>query len=476
MPLVSDIQVQEVSINRLTPLVGAERTAKMEALASEARQALGSRRIININSTAAGGGVAEMMQVLLAYARGANIDARWLVITGNQDFFAITKRIHNGLHGSIGDGGSLGEAEHKAYDQVMENNAKELRDIIRPDDIVILHDPQTAGLVEHIKKIGAPVVWRSHIGSDHRDEVIDRTWEFLRPYAEGADAFVFTRAQYAPSWIDTNKTVIIQPSIDPFSTKNMDMTDEEVKAVLYAGGLATDGDDHPLPSFIRSDGSNGTVENKAEIVSVDGPVPVDARTIVQVSRWDHLKDMQGVMRGFANHLHGFDDVHLLLVGPSVAGVSDDPEGGQVLEECKTMWRELPLAIRRRVHLVTLPMIDRDENAVMVNAVQRHSTVMVQKSLAEGFGLTVTEAMWKARPIVASAIGGIPDQIVDGEHGLLLSDPNDLIKFGKELARLLSDETYAEGLAQNARARAIAEFLADRHLEQYAMLIRHLLGG
>ncbi len=147
---------------------------------------------------------------------------------------------------------------------------------------------------------------------------------------------------------------------------------------------------------------------------------------MQVSRWDHLKDMAGVLTAFADHLDELpDDVHLVLAGPDVAGVSDDPEGAQVLAECTEAWQALPDDARARVHLLCLPMDDTDENAIMVNALQRHAAVVVQKSLAEGFGLTVTEAMWKWRPVVASAIGGIRDQIADGTDGLLLEDAQDL---------------------------------------------------
>ena len=167
------------------------------------------------------------------------------------------------------------------------------------------------------------------------------------------------------------------------------------------------------------------------------------------------------------------DVHLLLVGPEVSGVSDDPEGAAVLAECRRLWEGLDAIAQARVHLVCLPMDDVDENAHLVNAIQRHASVVVQKSLVEGFGLTVTEAMWKAKPVVASAIGGILDQIVDGEQGLLLQDPHDLPTFGRLLVRLLQDPALASRLGKSAHDRVREAFLGDKQLEAYVELISTL---
>jgi trehalose synthase len=183
--------------------------------------------------------------------------------------------------------------------------------------------------------------------------------------------------------------------------------------------------------------------------------------------------MIGVMRGFVRYLEGSAKSHLVLAGPDIRGVADDPEGKEVLEECIVAWRNLPETKRSRVHLVCLPMANIEENAAMVNALQRHAAVIVQKSLHEGFGLTVTEAMWKGRSIVASAVGGIQDQIVDGKHGLLLKDPTDLEALGNALQRLLPDPAFARRLGRNARRRAIANFLVPRHLMQYAELLTAL---
>jgi trehalose synthase len=187
--------------------------------------------------------------------------------------------------------------------------------------------------------------------------------------------------------------------------------------------------------------------------------------------------MAGVLTGFVARLPDLPaDVHLVLAGPEVAGVADDPEGAEVLAECVAIWRALPAPARARVNLASLPMDDVDENALLVNALQRHAFAIVQKSLVEGFGLTVTEAMWKGRPVLASGIGGIQDQIAHGRDGLLLADPTDLSAFGHALVHLVRDPVLAARLGAAARQRVQTEFLGDRHLIQYVRLFAALLAA
>jgi trehalose synthase len=468
-----EVDVQALDAARLEPLIGPERMARYEAIA-EATQALLARRVVfNVNSTATGGGVAEMLQTLLAYGRGAGLDARWLVIEGDAAFFAITKRIHNGLYGSPGDGGELGETERRHYEEVARLNAEALLALVRPGDVVLVHDPQPAGLVPALRRAGATVVWRCHVGVDEPNEWSERSWAFLRPYLEDVDALVFSRRAFAPAWADANRVHVIPPSIDPFSAKNEPISHRNVRLILGYAGLIGGGNEPPAVPFTRRDGSPGRINRRVDVLRTGPPPSPDAPLVVQVSRWDRMKDMPGVMAGFAEHVDPSFGAHLLLAGPAVTGVADDPEAAEVLEECMALWRELPLAARGRVHLACTPMADADEAASIVNALQRHATVVVQKSVAEGFGLTVAEAMWKSRPIVASAVGGIVDQVVDGEHGLLVDDPRDLYSFGGAVEALLRDRGEAERLGANARARAGAEFLGDRHLEQYGRLLRQL---
>jgi trehalose synthase len=245
-----------------------------------------------------------------------------------------------------------------------------------------------------------------------------------------------------------------------------------VTAVLRAAGLGADHQHAARATFERLDGSVGQVRRAASRIE-ESELALDVPLVVQVSRWDRLKDPLGVIEGFVEHVGDDEEPHLLLAGPDVAGVADDPEGAEVFAECERAWTELPPAARRRVHLALLPMEDADENAVIVNALQRRADVVVQKSLAEGFGLTVSEAMWKARPVVASDVGGIRDQIEEGVSGMLV-EPRDLRAFGRQVRALLDDPYRAERIGVAAQARVRERFLGPRHLGQYVDLLERVL--
>jgi trehalose synthase len=471
---LQEIDVQALDPQRLETVIGPGRAARFERNAAAARELLEGRRVVNVNSTSTGGGVAELLHTLLAYVRGVGVDARWVVIEGSPEFFAVTKRVHNHLYGSRGDGGPLGAAEHDCYEQTLHDQATELNSFIRPGDIVILHDPQTAGLTAAAHTTAARIVWRCHVGRDLQNEASQEGWEFLRRYLDPVDAFVFTRAEFAPSWIDPSRLHVITPSIDPFAAKNEDLDPATAQAILqYVGLLGGDGDAGRV-MFRRRDGSPGRVDRRADILQTGPPPPPETPIVVQVSRWDRIKDMQGVLAAFAEHVDRAFGAHLMLVGPAVHGVTDDPEGGEVLDECIAAWRALPQSQRARVHLACVPMQDPDEAAVIVNALQRHATVVTQKSFAEGFGLTVVEAMWKHRPVVATRVGGIVDQITDGESGLLVDDPADLVSFGNAINRLLGDPALAARIGDAAYQRAHRSFLGDSHLEHYGALFASLL--
>jgi trehalose synthase len=467
------VHVQAFDVARLAPLVGADRLSSLKQFAEGARAALAGRAFIHVNSTAAGGGVAEMLAPLLAYKRGLGIDARWLVIQGDRTFFEITKRIHNGIHGVPGDAGPLGAQEHRHYERVLRENASELLTLVRAEDVVVLHDPQTAGLAGVLADAGAHVIWRCHIGCDAQNEWTRRAWGFLRTYLDGVESYVVSRASFAPPSADPARVHVIPPSIDAFSAKNQQMSGRTVLMTLGYVGLLGGGGRAPDLAFTRHDGSPGRISRHADILQTGPPPPPEAPLVVQVSRWDRLKDMTGVMTGFAENVDPGLGAHLVLAGPAVTGVADDPEASAVLNDCIVQWRTLPHSERTRVHLACLPMADQDENGAIVNALQRHARVVVQKSLAEGFGLTVTEAMWKGRPIVASAVGGIVDQIRHREHGLLVDDPTDLAAFGNAVSSLLRAPSEAERLGRNARGRALDEYLGDRHLAQYGQLFAAL---
>jgi trehalose synthase len=451
----------------LAPVVGQERVDLLvQDVAPALLQLLGGHSVINVNSTAAGGGVAEMLQVLLPLARGADVDARWLVISGEPAFFAMTKRLHNRLHGGVGDGGRLAGGEHDVYRRVSRVNLEEMEAVVADGDVVVLHDPQTAGMAEGLHTRGVPVVWRCHVGTDQWNVQTEQAWEFLRPYLDGfVDAYVFTRAEYAPSWIPADRLHVVRPSIDPLAPKNMELSDKTAAAVLAHVGIVNGQARRPVP-FMRTDGSPGRVERFADVIRTGPPPPPSAPLVVQISRWDPLKDMAGVMHGFVDEVLDGSEAHLVLAGPVVTAVADDPEAASVLESTWEQWRALRHHQRSRVHLVCLPMSDVQENAVIVNALQRHAVVVAQKSLAEGFGLTVAEAMYKGTPVVASAVGGIVDQVVDGESGLLVRPADDLAQFGQAVNRLLTDPDLAKQLGAAGRQRTIERFLPDTSLSEW----------
>jgi trehalose synthase len=335
-----------------------------------------------------------------------------------------------------------------------------------------MHDPQTAGLIPALRRNRVHVVWRCHVGLDSPNDVAREAWSFLLPYVQQADAYVFSRSDFAWHGLDPARIWVIPPSIDAFSPKNVELSAGTVGDVLSAACVLP-GPEDARPLFVRADGRRDLVRNRASMVEV-APAPNDAHLVVQVSRWDRLKDPVGVITGFAEDVAAESDAHLIVAGPEVEAVADDPEGREVLEECTEVWRKLRERVRARIHLAALPMRDAEENAVIVNALQRRADIVVQKSLAEGFGLTVAEAMWKGRPVVASRIGGIQNQIEHERTGILLDDPTDLPTYAARVLGLLRDPDEAEAIGCRAQEAVRDNFLGPRHLMQYARLMAGLL--
>ncbi|HVT42556.1 MAG TPA: glycosyltransferase [Acidimicrobiales bacterium] len=451
-----EIEVAPRSAARLARSIGPERAAALQAAAESGRRKLDGRRLWHVNSTAAGGGVAEMLRLLVGYAMDVGVDTRWVVLDGDVDFFTTTKRIHNRLHGAPGDTGALGRREADHYDAILDANADALERKIQRDDIVILHDPQTAGLVGRLVQRGVRVVWRCHIGTEVPNEHSKEAWDLLLPRLADCHTFVFSHAAFVPPELRQRDVWIIEPSIDPLSPKNRRLPPSRRADLLTRIGL--------IPGE--------TTGTPRAVLAGAGPFSTHDRLVVQVSRWDRLKDMLGVLHGFAEHVVGHEDARLALVGPAVDGVTDDLEGTQVLEECLAAWDALPGAARDAVRLVALPMADVTTNALMVNAVQHHASVVVQKSIREGFGLTVAEAMWKSRPVIGSAVGGIVNQIPAGT-GVLIDDPLDLALFGRTLRELLGDPERRMHMGRRARQHIRVHFLSDRHLIDYAHLVEHM---
>jgi trehalose synthase len=471
MPL-TDVPIAPLSPDRFEAILDTAQEAHLERTIAGIRAGFEQRVLWNVNSTARGGGVAEMLSSLLAYARGIGVDARWVVIDGDPEFFAVTKRIHNMLHGSAGDGHGLTDADDALYRATAAARAEELAPLVRPDDIVLLHDPQTAGLIDPIRARGAHVVWRCHVGIDTPNDFARAAWEFLLPHVRLADAIVFSRDAFIWEGLDPARVTVIKPSIDAFSAKNQDLSPAQVDAILRATCIAADGRDGEA-TFARHDGTPGRVDRCTESIA-SLPLPAEVPAIVQVSRWDRLKDPLGVLEAYCRHVVPHDDAHLVLAGPAAGTVADDPEAESTLSEVARRAAECPPEVRARIHLFALPMDDLEENAAIVNALQRRATVVVQKSMAEGFGLTVAEAMWKARPVVASDVGGIREQVVHGESGVLV-DPRDGEAFGAAVVELLGDPERRAALGTRARAHVRSEFLGPRHAGDYLALFERLLG-
>jgi trehalose synthase len=470
---LTEVDVGLMSLERFDGVLDPAQYEEVRQAIVRAQRVLGGRTVWNVNSTACGGGVAELLTTLMAYARGAGVDARWMVISGDKGFFEITKRIHNRLHGFVGDGGPLGEAERARYEAALAPNAEALAALLRPGDAVILHDPQTAGLIPAVRARGVPVIWRCHVGVDVPGELSRETWRYLGQYVGQADVTVFSREAFAWDIVGGSRHVIIRPTIDAFAPKNQELEPATVEAILAAARVRAPASLRAAPDFTRMDGSPGRVKRAAHTVE-EAPLRPDDSYVLQVSRWDALKDPLGVIEGFAERVAQASDAHLVYAGPAVEAVTDDPEGLAVLEQATELWRGLEPGVRERVHLAMLPMDDPQENAAIVNALQRGADVVVQKSIAEGFGLTVAEAMWKARPVTASRIGGIQDQIEDGHNGVLLDDPCDRAAFGAAVLRLLSDKPAAEAMGAAARESVRERFLGPHSLLAYLELLGRLL--
>ena len=351
-------------------------------------------------------------------------------------------------------------------------NAVELLGRIRPGDVALLHDPQTAGLAEPLARAGARVVWRCHIGVDWENDATRAGWDFLRPHLTSAEGYVFSRREYVPPWLPDEKVSIIPPSIDPFSPKNQDLDAATVQAILATLGVL-DGTAPQVPArFVRRDGNAGTVTRPAVVTGEGRPGPDDP-VLLQVSRWDRLKDMTGVMRGFADHVVPGGDGYLMLAGPAVTEVADDPEGAAVYGECLLQWHDLPPAARARILLVTLPLDDIDENAAMVNALAaaRHR----HRAKEPGRGLRADRVRGNVEGPARDRLGGRRDHRPDRRrhrHPAARSHRPEGIRARRAAPARRPAEATRMGQAAHAYVRE--DYLGDIHLMRYARLLGALL--
>jgi len=466
------VDIAPVPPNRFDAFVAAEPMGRFLTVLEAGADRFADRTLWHVNSTSQGGGVAEMLQSLLGYLVGAEIRTRWMVVDGDDSFFDVTKRIHHLLHGKRGDDGPLGAPERKIYERNLEDDVREFVAMLRNGDAVVLHDPQTLGLAPALREAGAHVVWSCHVGVDEPNELAREAWEFLRPYVDSTDAQIFSRRSYVWEGLRPEYVEVIPPCIDAFAPKNQRLDASTVRATLRVADLTEDNVAAGTPSFVRRDGTKGIVTRAAEVEG--GPLPPQSRMVLQVSRWDPLKDPVGLLKAFVEHVPSDPSIHLVLAGPEADATADDPEAEETLAEVRAVRDRLPIPSRSRVHLASLPMDDVDENATLVNALQRQAAVVVQKSLAEGFGLTVAEAMWKERAVVAGRVGGIQDQIVDGVSGALV-DPTDPSAVGGAISNFLRNPEHAAEMGRRGHARVCEEFLPPRYLTRLLELIERVAG-
>ncbi len=384
-------------------IVGSSIIDELYSIGEKARDV----KIQHVNSTAVGGGVAEILTRLVPMMNELGVQARWDVIKGGEKFFTITKKMHNALHG-VAETFTNDDWEH-----FLEVDRENARAMTFDNNVVFIHDPQPIGLVEQREHLDNKWVWRCHIDfSEPRENV----WLFLKDFIERFDGAIFSAPAFSRPLM--TKQFLISPSIDPLSDKNKDLSDDFVDSIFQR-------------------------------FSIDRSRPV----VTQISRFDYLKDPVGVIKAY-RLVKRYIDCQLVLAG---GGATDDPEGEKVLNEV----REAADG-DKDVYVLLLP----PSSDVEINALQRGSTVVLQKSLREGFGLTVAEAMWKARPVIASAVGGIPLQIKHKYNGILTHSVEGTAYWIKQL---INEPNYARELARNGKEHIKQNFLITRHLRDYLLL-------
>ncbi len=389
-------------------VVGTPLIRELQALASR----LQGRTVQMVNSTSVGGGVAEILSRLVPLLTELNLKVRWDVITGGNDFFEVTKAFHNALHGAPYD------KPPESFDIFLAYNEQNRARLQTDSDLTVIHDPQPLGLVKNRGNHAGRWIWRCHIDLSQPNLEV---WKFLEPFVLKYDASLFSSPEFTRQL--SIPQYLFYPCIDPLSEKNRDLEPEFVESVL-------------------------------ERFQIDSKRPI----LTQVSRFDRLKDPVGVVRAY-KIVKRYFDCQLVLAG---GGAADDPEGGKVLDAVREVAAGDP-----DIHILDLP----PWSALEINALQRGSTVIIQKSLREGFGLTVTEALWKRKPVVASAVGGIPIQVIHKQTGMLAHSVEGT---AYQVRYLLSNPSIAERLGHLGQAHVREQFLITSAMTRYLTLFLHAL--
>jgi trehalose synthase len=374
--------------------------------------------VMHINSTREGGGVAEILDRLVPLKCELGLDARWTVITGNDEFFQCTKKFHNGLQGQHVD---IPEDLLRVYEQTNIKNAESLSDTLEKADVVFIHDPQPAPLLQYIPNRRGKWVWRCHIDISRPYRAV---WKYLRRFVQQYDASIWSLNLFAQPLKHTQ--YLIPPSIDPLSEKNIELDESEIDSVCEGFGIDRE---RPL--------------------------------VVQVSRFDRFKDPVGVIKAYRLAKSFLPHLQLVLAG---GGATDDPEGAIVLSDVYTAAMDDP-----DIHVLELP----PDAHRTINALQRAADVVMQKSTREGFGLTVTEALWKGKPVIGGDTGGIRLQVFNHHTGFLVSTPEGA---ALRLRYLLDNRDRLTEMGEKGRQLVKENFLLTRHLREYLTLILALKHG
>ncbi|HWV38329.1 MAG TPA: glycosyltransferase [Vulgatibacter sp.] len=487
-------RVREVPIRRTTNLDLYRVVDHLDAAVAELREmgrrvsdSLGRNRVWMVSSTVTGGGVAESMPRACSLLTDLGVDTRWLVLEpGDPSFFTLTKSLHNMLHGVPGTQDL--EAARSVYERVSAEAAAEMRQV-DARDILVIHDPQPAGIALHLRRPEpGRLAWRCHVGIPERNEHTNAAWSFLRPYLGVYDRLLFTLMAYVPDeWLDRSGELC--PGIDPFSHKNRPLRPYKLLGILRSAGLI------PGPSVPRWARFRAKVQRWIGKWD-ESPLPslLYCPTILQVSRFDRLKGFESLLPAFelltrtapelaaslpanADRVKSeIERAHLVLAGPDPSGVADDPEAEEVLDDLCRRHDRLPSHLKERVHVMRLPMVDVKENALIVNALQRVAAVVVQNSIREGFGLTVSEALWKRAPVAASNVGGLARQIRHGSDGVLIDDPRSPESIAAALLELIASPMQGEAMARSGRERVSTHFTVLSEIKSWLLAFSRLLEG
>jgi trehalose synthase len=463
---------------------------ELREVAAQVVPTLDGRSVWMVSSTSQGGGVAEMLPTIVALMRELGIPTEWAVIESeNTDFFRLTKTLHNLIHGEGNP--SLPGSSRELYEGENRRNAEFLSTRMRPGDILVVHDPQPMPLAAIVKEnLDVIAVWRCHIGLDEENAATRAAWEFLEPYGAAYDHAVFSTSEYVTDFL-SDRAAVIYPAINPLVEKNEELHLHRLVGILSNSALvASPGPVVPRPFSdivlrLQADGSFRPANMWEDIGLLSRPI------VTEVSRWDRLKGFRPLLEAFADmkrrvyattdggngweHRRRLYLVRLVLAGPDPASIQDDPEGIEVLEELRATYLELDPTIQDDVALVTLPMSSLRQNALIVNALQRSSTIVVQNSLREGFGLTITEAMWKRIPVLTNSQAcGPRHQVRDGLDGRVIADPQDAEELADGLQGMLTDHGGRRAWGRNAQRRAHDKFLVFSQLQSWLRLLAELV--